>query len=542
MSTPPPPAPPPPPYPPASAASAGRRAARQAARDQRRAAALVQRQQQALLKQQMRLSQRSSLLGPLLLIGCGVFFLTAELAHMPASLLVLWLARWWPALLVGAGVVLVAEWGFDHYAGEAATSPLPRRSVGPGTVLILLLLVAAGVGARALQHHPAGLIENWNPALMENLGLDQVFAAHSDVQQELSAALPKGGVLSIENFRGNITVSGTSADGQVHVSSRQQLWAWQGSELQSKRERYKPVLVSSGTGLLLKAGGDSRDQTELTVEVPHESSINIAAEKGEITANEIRGSFTVEEHRGGVTLTALTGPVHLSLRDDGATVSAHSVSGDFTLDGRSGDLNLSDLAGAVRLQGDFFGTTHLERVTGPLHFQTSFTSLSCNGISGELEVEGRSELHGRDLTGPVVLSTTDRNIELSDVRGGASISDRNGSLTLTLADPLGAVDANTTDGSIDVSLDKAKAFTLRAETADGDITNELGLAVQKNDDRATLTGQSKPGGPVISLKTSNGDINLRHRSGEPVQRNAERAPGRSTEPAESGERSDRRRS
>jgi hypothetical protein len=56
------------------------------------------------------------------------------------------------------------------------------------------------------------------------------------------------------------------------------------------------------------------------------------------------------------------------------------------------------------------------------------------------------------------------------------------------------------------------AFALTAGTAKGEITNDLGLRALENDDRRSLTGQIRRGGPAIVLQTSGGDITIQSKS------------------------------
>jgi len=499
--------PPPPPVPPGSGIPVAAWDRRSRA-EQRRAAKHLARQQREMQRAQMRAARRNSVLGPVLLVSLGAAFLLLETGALAWAPTVFWFGRWWPLVLVGAGVVLLAEWAVDTFMAGHRSAGLPRRSIGAGGVILLLLLSVAGASALAVHTHSDSLLRAFDPDALDSWGLDGFFGQHKETQRDLSAALLAGQTLNIQNFRGNITVHGDSQDGQVHVSVRQHWTAW-GNNDSSQADQLAPSLVSNGTGLLLRVPGEGRDRADLTIEVPHETALSIAPERGELAVSELRGAVTVEDHAGNIDLTGLTGHVHLIVHDDDATVTAHSLSGDLSLEGRSGDLALSDLTGPLVLHGDFFGTTHLERIGGPVHFQSSFTDLACAAIPGELNIEGRSELQGHDLGGPLVLSTTDRDVTLSAVRKGANINDRNGSVTLTASDLSGPVKVVTTDGSIDLSLPEKTPFALSAETADGQISNTLGLTSTQKENHTSLTGQVLQGGPSISLQTSEGDIKIR---------------------------------
>ncbi len=456
----------------------------------------------------MRALRRNSILGPLMLVTIGILLLLLEMGNVHPDVFLLWMARWWPTILLGAGFVLLAEWAADTWVGGQRGAVLPRRSLGPGGVFLLVLVTLAGLSSMGLHRGSDWVRHNWDGELADSWGLDEVFAQHSATDQELNAPIASGALLTIQNYHGNINVTGASPDGQVHVSVHQRFTGWRGDDLRARKRRDTPLLRKAGAGLVLIVPGEGRDRSDLTIEVPHETALAIAPEKGDLSISELRGSLTVGDHSGNLVLTGLTGGVHLKLRDDNATVTGHSLSGDLTLEGRSGDLAFSDVSGPLTLHGDFFGSTHLERIAGPVHFQSSFTDLTCAGVPGEMNVEGRSELQAHNIDGPVVLSTTDRNLTLSGVRHGATISNRNGSVTLALADPLGPLKVATTDGSIELRVPDKASFALAAETADGQVNNDFGLIPKQQENRSSLTAQIHKGGPELSLRTSDGDITI----------------------------------
>src|ERR1700722_10787286 len=101
-----PPPPPSPPYPPQSYGpdwKQQRRVMRDRARMQRQA----MRQQAHLYREHMRAMRRSSILGPLVLIGIGISFLLIQTGHISANHAWDWFGRWWPLLLVGSGVIVL---------------------------------------------------------------------------------------------------------------------------------------------------------------------------------------------------------------------------------------------------------------------------------------------------------------------------------------------------------------------------------------------------------------------------------------------------
>lgn len=510
MSTPPPPPAPPPPF---SQQQKQTTWDRRTLREQRRAAALAARQQQRSQRMQMRAMRRQSLLGPLMLVSFGVLFLLIELGTLRGPRVLAWLAHWWPTLLLGAGLVLLAEWAADTWVAGKGSASLPRRTLGPGASFMLVIVAIVGISAMGLQHGSDWMRQNFGKDLPESWSLEPFLGQHLEFDRDLSASLDKGDILTVSAGHGSINVTGDSADGAVHVRIHERLVGWPGEDLRRREDSFRPTLAKEPGGLHLALAGQGRDRADITIQVPHESGLVLGDSRGDVNVSELRGPLKIGRHTGDIVLTGLTGRVEILAQDDNASITGHSLSGDISVSGRSGDLTFSDVTGTTSFQGDFFGTTHLERVKGSVHFQSSFTNLSCEGIPGELTIQGRSELQGDRLNGPVSLTTSDRDIELSGLTQGANVTNRNGSVSLSFVGPLGSTKVSTSDGSVTINVPDRSPMTLSASTSDGEIKNGFGLNATQEGDRSTLSGQLLHGGPAIELSTSNGDITIQSSRG-----------------------------
>ena len=65
-----------------------------------------------------------------------------------------WYGQWWPLLLVGAGLVVLAEWAVDQHQMRDPSKPQYRRSFGGGVALLILVFIVTGVAAAHATHHP----------------------------------------------------------------------------------------------------------------------------------------------------------------------------------------------------------------------------------------------------------------------------------------------------------------------------------------------------------------------------------------------------
>jgi hypothetical protein len=244
----------PPPYPPPGAPSGPpygndwkyqRRMLKEQARIQRD----MMRAQRDAYRYQARSLRRSSILGPLVLITIGIIFLLVQTGKIQSHNLWEWYARFWPFLLVGAGVILLLEWAYDQYAQSDSTQPRYRRRVGGGVVTLLVLLATTGVIF-------SGIRSGGSSRLFPDLNLnqdnwDEFMGDKHESDQAIAQAFPAGASLNVDNPRGDVTISGTSDDNQIHIAVHKDVYSRSDSDADAKAQRLNPVLNVNGNTVTL---------------------------------------------------------------------------------------------------------------------------------------------------------------------------------------------------------------------------------------------------------------------------------------------------
>ena len=247
---------------------------------------------------------------------------------------------------------------------------------------------------------------------------------------------------------------------------------------------------------------------DLNITMPANAPVSVTANHGDVRVNSVKAPVNVTANHGDVEISAITGSVNARVNNNGSSFSAHSITGPITLEGHARDLTLSDIDGPVNLSGDFFGTTHLERIRGAIKFHTSRTDFQLARLDGELDDQPQRYLR-RPGRGPVTLTTRSRNISLDRIAGDLAVSNSNGSIDLTTAPPLGNITVENRRGSVNLSLPEQAAFTVQAETTDGDIENDFSIPTQESKNKKNFVGTVGKGGSVIRINTSEGDISLK---------------------------------
>ncbi len=527
MASYPPPPPPPPGYGSGPNYVAGSAYDRRAWKAQRRAAKVQARWMRDQYRMQRRYLRRRSIVGPLVLVTLGVIFLLEQTGRLSWAHSFDWYARWWPAVLIAAGLILLVEWFFDLQRMEDGGHAVPSHVLSGGAVFLLILLACCGIWARWAENNAAWHEHYWMGH--DFAGLDRVFGEAHESDDSLSQAMPQGRMLVVHNPWGDVTVTGSSDDGQVHVSVHKQVYAWRDSDADVLARRMQPAFSTQGNNLVLEVPHVDQGQADLTIEMPHAAGISVSSDHGDVRVSELRGGVTITARKGDVDLSGINGTVLAQVNNDDSSVSAKSVTGAFTVQGRAGDISLTNIDGAVMMQGDFFGTTQAQQINGPLRFETSRTKFAAARVDGELEIES-GNLQGNKLLGPVTLTTRNRTIELDDVSGPVTISNRNGAVAVTNAAPVAPVRITNEHGSVDLGLPEHGGFNLDVQARNGDLENDFPLTPQDDGDVHRLNGKIAGGGPQIRVETTDGDVTIRKAVAAPLPATAPAPPKLSTVP------------
>ncbi len=509
---------PPPPYPPNPGPpyAVDPRYQRQVLREQARMQRDMFRAQRDLQRAQMRGLRRTSIVGPLLVIAVGVIFLLVQIGRLPRMLLWEWYGHWWPVLLIAIGVIRLGEWGFDQATQRdlPASAPRSRRVLGGGVVTLLILLAGTGLVFSAVRNHSNEFFDHGFSINPDNI--DEFLGDKHESDQTISHPCPENSAVSVQNPRGDVTVVGTSDDGQLHVTAHKEVFTRSDSEAESRAQQLSPRIDGSGTSLVVTMPAVEGGRADLTVTVPASAALTVNANRGDVRVSSLKAPLSVTANHGDVELNGIHGPVSGHINNGDSSFSAHTITGPLSIEGHGKDLTFSDMSGPLSMSGEFFGTTHLERVSGPVRFHTSRTDFQLARLEGEIEISPNADLSANQMAGPVTLNTRNRNITLERVTGDLAVTNHNGSVDLTLAPPLGNVTVENRNGSVNVTVPNDAGFVIQAETANGEVENEFSLPSGGSENHPTISGTVNKGGPLLRVNTSQGDISLKKGSIAPL--------------------------
>jgi len=459
-----------------------------------------------------------SIVGPLILVGIGVIALLVYAGRIDAAQFWEWYGRWWPLMLIFAGLAMLGEWALDL----RGKTPVRR---GGNYVGLLILLAIIGVSA-SWTH------ANWNWMHTGFGGDDNDFfnmlgrPQHDLDQQVLNTDVPQGAVIVIENPRGDVSVTAGDTS-TVQINAHEVAYANSDSEAQKIFESEAAHVTVSGKTVLVKSAGHSSGRVNLTVIVPKSGQVSLNVNRGDVTAAGLGNGANITAGHGDVRLSDIQGSVQVHFSNDKGDISAHQINGDITADGRCNDLTLSEIKGKVLVNGDIFGEAHMENLTGSAHLHTSVTDLQFGDLPGDLTLND-DDLRITEVKGPVRVETHSKNIDLTQIYGDTYVSDRDGNVSIAPAGPF-SIEAkiNSGHGDMEITLPPNASATVSGNTRNGDIVSEFPLTISGEESKSVM-GRIGGGSAKIVLNTDVGDVRIKKGSGFPATppppANADAAP------------------
>ena len=453
--------------------------------------------------------RRTSIVGPLLLIGIGALFLARNL--YPDLPLVDYLSRYWPYLLIIWGGLRLAE----VLVWAATEKPLPTRGLSGGEWLVIVLLTLFGFSLHAVRG-----ISDWWPRHGIELGGIDMFGESFEYPIGGEKPCAKAPRVIIESFRGNAKIIGADTGDMVKVTGHTTIRSLEQSGADRGNQEAAFELAGDVNQVIVRTNQDrvSRPQrvsAEMEITVPKGASIEAHGRTGDFELNDIEGGVEITSDNAGVRLNNIGGEVRVNLRRSDL-VRAANVKGGVELKGRGSDVDFENIAGQVLIEGAYTGTLQLQNLAKPLRFTGPQTELSIEKLPGQVRM-GLGQFNASNLVGPVRLSTRSRDIEIGDFTNSLEISLDRGDIDLRPGSlPLAKMDVHTRSGDIQLSLPEAAKFDLTASTGRGEVTNDFGapVRVERESRRgATLRG-STGGGPSVNVQTERGDVTIRKAGAE----------------------------
>ncbi len=450
--------------------------------------------------------RRGSVVGPLILIGLGGLFLAKNL--YPELPLLDFLARYWPFILIGWGVLRLAEVMF----WVTTSKPIPGRGMNGGEWVLVVFLVI--FGSAVWNGHQHG----WLRGNRLNIGGLEMFGEAFDYPVAgQKAGVGKAPQIVIESFRGNARITGSDSE-EVKVTGRKTLRALNQGDADKANNDTPFAVVLNGSQVIIRTNQDrvsngARFSADLEIAVPKGSSISAFGRTGDFDINDVGGSVEITSDNAGVRLQNIGGNVRVDTRRSDI-IRAVSVKGSVELKGRGADLELQEIGGPVTISASYTGMVQFRNVAKPVRYEAQNTEFTAERIPGQVRMT-LSDLNGSDVVGPIRLHARSRDVQLTNFTQSIEIALDRGDVELRPGNvPLSRFDVHTRSGDIEFAVPEKAKLDLSASTDRGEITNDYGSTFTSDNSGhgASLRGNIGDG-PKIVLLTNRGGITVRKSTG-----------------------------
>jgi DUF4097 and DUF4098 domain-containing protein YvlB len=447
--------------------------------------------------------RRASLIGPLVLIVIGTLFLLHNL--WPGLSLLSTVGHWWPAALIGWGVLRILEIARWQSAGR----PLPQNGLSGGEWTFIVFLCVIGSAAFTADKYRDRWPMHINSGVQEWLGESFDYPQPEQVLQG-SGKTPR---VLIENLRGNARIVGADAE-TVRASGRIGVRSFQQADADKVSKDCKLEVVRQGDLIVIRtnqdrAGNSNKVSAELEITVPRGASIEARGRYGDFEIVDIAGAVTVDSDNAGVRINNVGGAVKVDTRNSDIirVVNAKST---VDISGRGQDVELEGISGQATVTGSHRGELTFRNLAKPVRVEDSRTEVRCERIPGSMTMS-RGDLNGNDVVGPMIIRGQSRDVELSNFTDSLEVSVERGDVDLRPGRlPVGKLDIKTRAGNVSLALPETAKFVLEATTDRGEVDNSYGspLKEDRSGKGAKLEGAVGAGGPAIRLHTDRGQVSV----------------------------------
>lgn len=450
--------------------------------------------------------RRGSFVGPVILIGLGALFLARNL--YPELPLLDFLARYWPFLLIGWGVLRLLE----ILVWAAGSRPLPDRGISAGEWVLVVFLTVIGSAMWTGREH------GWlNRGHIRIGGLDMFGEAFEYPLNAEKAGVGSSPQIVIEGFRGNARVNGGDVE-IVKVTGRKTIRALQQKDADRANQTTPFEIVLNGNQVIIRTNQDrapdsSRVSADLEITVPKGASLMATGRLGDFDVNDLAGAVEITSDNAGVRMQNIGGNVRIDTRRSDV-VRAKDVKGSVELRGRGTDLELESIQGPVTVAANFTGMVQFRALAQTVRYEAQHSEFRAEKVPGQVRMT-LSDLNASNLVGPVRVNARSKDVTLSGFTQTVEIKLDRGDVDLRPGTvPLSKMDVHTRSGDIELALPDQARLELNANTERGEITNDFGGNFRAdNEGRGAQLRGNVGDGPRVVLTTNRGGIMLRKSTG-----------------------------
>ncbi len=365
---------------------------------------------------------RGSLLGGLFWTTVGTLVLLDMLQMVEFFQI---FGRYWPLLLILFGLGKIID--FYRLSG--------RMQFRAGEVFGLIFLVFFGLFSDLVAEAHWDLL-NFD---FGEIGPDRSRGRGNTYSTSDSTSIPAAGIatLKVSNLYGNVQIEGTEAE------SIELQWTKRVTHRRKSRaeEIQKAIEITTGQSEDTLTVGTNRNQlrdrgfrfrTDLVIKAPKRLMVHAVSGYGNLTVSGLEAPCTLENNRGRINASFITGDVSVTNRFD--SINARSIEGRVTIQNKRGSVTVEEIQGDVDIKTDR-KVVVAERVQGSIEVENYHGQVRLVDVSGTTRIDAvGSSVDLSEIGDTAVVNNTYRNVTAYKIQKGLELTSSNSKIRLTEID------------------------------------------------------------------------------------------------------------
>lgn len=301
----------------------------------------------------------------------------------------------------------------------------------------------------------------------------------NEMQETKTFNVQKGQTLTLKSDIGSIEVTGWDRD-EVKVDVTKKTDKFNRRSAEEAFENFEIEYDQSSNGVRIEARLRDRDswfrrsnhlRVHFDIMVPREFNVDLSTSGGSIGVSSIQGELDAHTSGGSMKVSDIEGNVDINT--SGGSIAVDDVDGNLDANTSGGSVKAVNVTGNARAKSSGGGIT-LENVGKDANAYTSGGPLNLRKIGGTVD---------------------------GSTSGGSIYAEAMGSIDRPFS-------LKTSGGSITLDIPKDTKADIDASTSGGSVRVDIPITVSGVIKKEKLHGSINGGGPLITLRTSGGSINI----------------------------------
>ncbi|MEM9667149.1 MAG: DUF4097 family beta strand repeat-containing protein [Bacteroidota bacterium] len=292
-----------------------------------------------------------------------------------------------------------------------------------------------------------------------------------------------------------------------------------------KVEPGQTLTIDADLGRVILVGKDTDEVYVRVIEGTNNMSRDRSEdlfERHEVSFRETQGGLEVygdydgnQSWRRGRRLhvvyeVALPHDLYADVKTSGGSVHAEAIDGDVTLRTSGGSVRAMEIGGIleVRTSG---GSIEVKEARDKVDLRTSGGSISLTDVAGDARCRtSGGTISADNVRGVMEARTSGGSIRLTEMYGSVDAQTSGGSIAAEMMEqPDEDMTLRTSGGSVTLTMSEDVRARIDAQASGGRVRSDLPITVRGEIKRSHLRGTMNGGGPLLTLRSSGGNVNLR---------------------------------